>query len=351
MIIAHILPFAAVGGTEHGTLRLIRAVGARHIAFCPSGAAAVREFFERAGVETASYEMVEPSYRRPRPFLRACLDLKRELRARRVDIVHCADLLAAHHTAIAGRMAGLPVVCHIRSHRPDVPLRDRSFLLPVNRFVFVSEATRRAFFRGGPVVYDGIDLPDPVPPRGPGPPVVTMIARLTPEKDYPALARAAARVLEACPATRFVAVGDYQSTQTMRECHAALVRQTSAFEFTGFQTDVGRYIAESSVIVHSTLSEGLPLAILEAMSYAKPVVATAVGGIPEMIRDGETGFLVPPGDDAALADRILRLLGSPDLAAQLGAAARELCRTRFSTAQFARAMADVYAAIARPAPV
>jgi glycosyltransferase involved in cell wall biosynthesis len=360
--IAHILPFAAVGGTEHGTLRLIQALDAqrfRHIAFCETGAPAVREFFESAGIETAAYDMVEPSYRRPRRFLRACLDLRRALRSRRVDIVHCADLLAAHHTAIAARMAGMPVVCHIRSHRPRIPARDRSFLLAVSRFVFVSEATRRAFgFRlgaaSGPVVYDGIPLPEPCPPRESGPPTVTMIARLTPEKDYTSLARAAARVVRSFPGVRFLAVGDYQSTQIMRECHAELLRLldslglASSFEFAGFRTDVGRLIASSDIIVHSSLSEGLPLAILEAMSQAKPVVATAVGGIPETIRDGETGFLVPPGDDAALADRILRLLENPERASRFGCAARELCRTRFSTGQFARAMSEVYTTISPP---
>jgi glycosyltransferase involved in cell wall biosynthesis len=279
-----------------------------------------------------------------------------------VDIVHCADLLAAHHTAIAGRLAGLPVVCHIRSHRPEISGRDQTFLLAVKRFLFVSETTRREFgFRRGAargrVVYDGIPLPGICPPPAnslgefgipPGAPVVSMVARLTPEKDYLSLARAAARVVRSVPAARFLAIGDHQGSATMRTCHWELSRLldslgiASSFVFAGHRTDVGRIIASTHVAVHSSLSEGLPLAVLEAMAHGKPVVATAVGGIPELVREGETGFLVAPGDHAGMADRILSLLANPAEGARMGCAARELCRARFSVEQLAGGVSEVY---------
>ena len=96
------------------------------------------------------------------------------------------------------------------------------------------------------------------------------------------------------------------------------------------------------MFVLSTHREGLPLAVLEAMACGKPVVATSVDGIPEIVENGRTGLLFPHQDDRQLAVRILALLGDPRMAAELGDSARRFVEAQFTTKQFASSMNKVY---------
>jgi glycosyltransferase involved in cell wall biosynthesis len=365
--IAHILPFPSVGGTEHATLRIAKAVDSSRftsVAFCLPEAAPVREFLTDCGIPCATYDPPVPSYRHGVSYLRSSVHLARELLKRQVDIVHCSDLLAAHHVALAGRLAGLPVLCHIRNRFEDISRRDRSFLWPVHKFVFVSRNTWRHFAytvppERGTVVYDGIDIPDggddaidyasvrqefSIPEHAP---VIGMMARVAPQKDFATLARAAVRILKAQPDARFLVAGDYASEKNqehyrqvqadVRACGVA-----ESFIFTGYRNDVPRLINALDVFVLSTHCEGLPLVILEAMARAKPVVATAVDGIPEIVHDAESGLLFPHQDHETLASHVTGLLKDRDWSRRLGEAGRRLVRTAFSSTQFAEGMNAVY---------
>ena len=365
--IAHVLPFPAVGGTEHATLRIAKAVDASRftsVAFHLPAAESVTQFFSAAGVPCTPYEPAVPSYRHAAHYLRASLAIARDFRRQRVDLVHCADLLAAQHAGLAGWLARIPVLCHIRNRFDVISRRDCSFLWPVRRFVFVSRHTQRHFAcrvapSRGAVVYDGIDVL-PVTTLGddaadvrrelgiaPAAPLIGMVARVAPQKDYPTLAKAAARVLAEDPRTRFLVVGDY-SSEANREHHArvrAILDQCGvghAFVFTGQRQDVTRLLRAIDVFVLSTHREGLPLAVLEAMSCGKPVVATSVDGIPEIVENGRTGLLFPHQDDRQLAIHILALLGDPRMAAELGDSARRFVEAQFTTKQFASSMNEVY---------
>src|SRR5437764_3629819 len=144
--VAHVMPWAAVGGTEQATLRIARATegsGFGHVMFCRRDAPEVRDFFASAGCETAAYDPAEPSYRRAHVYARDSYRLPRELRRRRADIVHCADVAAAFGAGLAARMAGARLISHVRNRHTELSRRDRSFLRLVGRFVFVSEDTRR----------------------------------------------------------------------------------------------------------------------------------------------------------------------------------------------------------------
>ena len=364
--IAHILPFPHVGGTEHGTLRIAKAIDATRftsVAFCLKDADPVRALFENAGIECVTYEPAIPSYRHAATFLSSARALAGVLKRERADLVHCADIDAAHHTSLSGRLARLPVISHVRNRWDDVSRRDCSFLRAVQKFVFVSQDTWRRFSckvsdSRGVVIYDGIDIPTPgaddrarirhefgIPAHAP---IVGMMARVHPQKDFGTLAKAAERILGTVPDTRFVIVGDHASASTYRE-HYSWVQQVLAergisesFVFAGYREDALSFLAAFDIFVLATHWEGLPLVILEAMAQGLPVVATAVDGVPEVIQHGETGLLHAHENDEELAGHLLSLLGDRSLAARMGSAGKAMVQTRFSTGAFGRNMNELY---------
>lgn len=365
--IAHILPWPSIGGTEHATLRIAQATDGeefQHMAFHLEGADAARELFADAGFETAAYRAVEPSYRRPKGFLRASFQLSRELKRRNIDLMHCADLLAGHYAAVAGKLARLPVLCHIRNRFEVISRRDQSFLLPVDKFAFVSKDTWKHFgykvsAQRGLVVYDGIEVSEAIDISAgqevrrelnipADSPVIGMVARVAPQKDYATLAKAAARIVAVHPSTRFLIVGDYEQVASHREYYGEVKRMlaesnvTPYFIFAGFREDVPRLISAFDIFVLSTHWEGLPLVILEGMAQAKPVIATDVDGIPEIVLNETTGLLHSHENDEQLAAQVLSLLENKERAAILGEAGREFVRAEWSRERFAKDMKSIY---------
>ncbi|HEY2067449.1 MAG TPA: glycosyltransferase [Gemmatimonadaceae bacterium] len=368
--IAHIMPWPAVGGTEHAQARLARVAEGdefTNIAFCLPDAERVAALFTQAGIRVVSYETAEPSYRHPGAYLRASWSLARKLRDERVDLVHFADVIAAHRGSLAARIAGIPSVAQVRNAFPEaLSFRDRTFLAPVRRFVFVSADAQRVFGYPikdgrGTVLYDGID-PQPTDPAAraevreefgiaPSSRVIGMVARVAAQKDYPTLVHAAVKVVACHPDVRFLIVGQHSGVPAYAEHYATVLELLEEnglagnFTFTDHRTDVGRIISAMDLCVLSTHQEGLPLVILEAMAQSKPFIATAVGGVPEIVRDGQTGLLVPHGDAPALARAMIRLLDDDALATRLAAGGQELVRGTFSTAQFRERVRGLYRSV------
>lgn len=159
--------------------------------------------------------------------------------------------------------------------------------------------------------------------------VVTQVGSMTPEKGVGDVLEAARRVLDRTAAVQFVFVGDGPWLERYRQEARPLGDHAT---FTGLVTDPGAegvYAASDVVCQASRWQEAFGLVIAEAMAFGKPVIATAVGGIPELVEEGRTGFLVPRGDSAALADRILRLLNAPELRRELGGNARRAAEAHF----------------------
>jgi glycosyltransferase involved in cell wall biosynthesis len=364
--IAHIMPWPCVGGVERATARMVRWVEGdefRNVAFCLKDARPVREMFEHEGIEVIEYDGAEPSYRHPSGYLRASRQLSRKLKEQRVDLMHCADLLAAHRSTLAGMLARVPVISHIRGRFEDISRRDRSFLLPVKRFVFVSENTMQAFGHEagagrGHVIYDGIEVKERDERAGKSVRaefdipkdalIVGMVARIAPAKDYPTLIRAAARICAVEPRVRFLIVGEHSGVEAYREHFEEVSRLIEEhnlspyFIFTDFREDVQRLTAAMDVFVLSTHMEGLPLVILEAMAQSRPVVATDVGGIPEIVKDEETGLLSPHGDDERLAAHLISLLSDEEKRERLGRAGCEFVKSNFSQESFVQGMTGLY---------
>jgi len=159
--------------------------------------------------------------------------------------------------------------------------------------------------------------------------VVLAAGRLSPEKGFGVLVEAAAAVCRENPAAGFVLFGE-GALRGELERRVAELGLAGRFVLPGFRTDLDALLGAADVVVLPSFTEGLPNVALEASAAGVPVVATAVGGTPEAVADGETGLLVPPGRPDRIAARVGELRGDAGVRARLGAAGRERMRTEFT---------------------
>jgi glycosyltransferase involved in cell wall biosynthesis len=182
------------------------------------------------------------------------------------------------------------------------------------------------------VILNGVDTdfycPGPSDLR-PGPPVILSVARLVPDKDHDTLIAAFSQVSAAFPETELWLVGDGPRRQAIQR----QVRRSLAPDRVRFlpgQPDIRRWLHRACLLVLSSRYEALPNVVLEAMAAGLPVVATQVGGLPEVVVPGRTGWLVPPGDAPALAAALSQALGEAGTREALGLAGRERAVGDFS---------------------
>jgi glycosyltransferase involved in cell wall biosynthesis len=368
--VAHVLPWANIGGTELQTLRLAQAsrkLGYSNLIYVPLGAAKVRALFTDEHFEVLEYQQVQPSYTKPAPFWKNSRHLASSFRDHKIQIVHCSDILAAHFTGFAGRMAGARVITHVRNHYPSIGRREKSLLLPVELFVFVSKNTRDNFDvkrarQRSEILYDvpGV-IYKPVADRaaaraGFGLPisghVFGMAARVSPQKDFPTLIHAARIVAEKLPDSSFLIAGDHRLEAPHRahyESLLPLLEETGTrerFFFAGFQAEMSPFYGAIDTFVLSSNWEGLPTVVLEAILYGRPVVSTEVGGIAEAIQDGVTGFLVPPKSPEILADRLIRI-ATDDLSHRMTEAAQRTLTETFGQERFLQQIDHLYSHLLR----
>ena len=180
---------------------------------------------------------------------------------------------------------------------------------------------------------------------GPDEIVVGTVAHFRPQKGYPVLLEAARRVVDSGLPVRFVAVGRGPEEDHIRSIHARL-GLGDRFLLTGFREDATRVMTAFDLFVMASHYEGLPLALMEALVLGTPVVATAVGGIPEGIKDGVEGLLVPPSRPEALAHAILTLVRDPGLRARMADAAADRGRA-FDIRGSAAAVEALYREVAK----
>ncbi len=141
-------------------------------------------------------------------------------------------------------------------------------------------------------------------------PLIGIVGRLVPIKNHALFLQMAAQVIAAQPAARFAIIGDGESRSEI-EAQVAALGLRDAVTFTGWQTDLKPIYSDLDVLVISSHNEGTPVSLIEALAAGVPVVSTAVGGVPDLLRGGDWGELVPPGDPAALAAAVLAALAQP----------------------------------------
>jgi glycosyltransferase involved in cell wall biosynthesis len=175
----------------------------------------------------------------------------------------------------------------------------------------------------------------------PATPLVGIVARLVPIKAHEVFFGAATRIRDALPQTHFLVIGD---GQRRRELEALVDDLGLAHDvtFLGWRHDMVTLYTDLDVVALTSRNEGSPVALIEALAAARPVVSTAVGGVPEGVINGVTGLTVPVSDVAALADAVLSLLRNRPLAERLGAAGRLHVYPRYDSSRLVDDMRNLY---------
>lgn len=272
--------------------------------------------------------------------LPALLALRRLMRARGVDLVHTHSSIDSWLAGLAARSLRLPVV---RSRHVSIRILPRRALVYrlAHRVITSGEAVRAIVVGAGVPAARVVSIPPGVdttrfhpglsgaPVRtelgvAAGQPLVGLVANIRGSKGHNVFLEAAREVLGVRPDARFAVVGDGVGYADVRARVAALGLE-GAVTMTGFRRDVPEIMAALDVLVLPSIrSEATSQVVAQALAVGTPVIASTVGGSPEVVRDGETGRLVPPGEPRALAAAILDLLAAPERARALGRAGQAL---------------------------
>jgi glycosyltransferase involved in cell wall biosynthesis len=171
--------------------------------------------------------------------------------------------------------------------------------------------------------------------------LVGIVGRVFPIKNHRLFLDAATLVAQQEPATRFVIVGDGILRPEMED-HAHRMGIADKVIFTGWRQDLPRVYADLDLLAVTSNNEGTPFSAIEAMAAGCPVVATQVGGLPDLIREGQSGYLVPPGDARAVAEAMLRLIEAPETAHRMGQSARERVKECYAVRRLIRDTEQLY---------
>jgi glycosyltransferase involved in cell wall biosynthesis len=276
--------------------------------------------------------------------------------ARGADLFYAVTLASFPACRLAGWLAGLPQVVHVyssyangRPYRKHGLGRARHVIAPSADSLRLAAHAVGGFAPGthARVVYNGVDVARiaaeaaaPPPPLALGGLCIGMVGHLDERKNPLLLVEAAGALRAEVPGLRVVLVGAFPDPayETRVRARAAALGLGDALVVTGFLANPFPVLRRLDVVVHPARRDPFPLALLEAMALARPIVAAAVGGIPEMLIDGESGLLVPPDDLAALVRALGRLLADPARRRALGEAGRARLASAFTLEQFAAAM-------------
>jgi glycosyltransferase involved in cell wall biosynthesis len=302
--------------------------------------------------------------------------LARIIDANAIELVHSNSLYCSYG-AWAARRTRRQHIWHLRELPPRVPLATRAYASMVRRLstriVGMTRGCGDALFGGGglpesfEVLHDGIDLSEFAPDVGNvrgelgvgEHPLIGFVARLDPWKGLDVFLQAARCVADRFPDARFVVAGDapsgYESYARKMRNLAESLGLGAVVNFVGFRygaKEMPRLMASLDVFAHtSTSPEPFGLVLIEAMAAGRPVVASRAGGPLEIVVDGETGLLTPPGDSVALASAICSLLADRDGARAMGLAGRRRAEDKFSSGGFARSLGRLYQSVLEPRSV
>ncbi len=304
--------------------------------------------------------------------LKTLWTLYRFFRREKPDIVHTHTAKAGTVGRLAARLAGVPVIVHTFHghvlHGYFSPWKtalfrsiERALARVTNRVIAVSGQCRQDLIAYGiaspeavrviPLGLDLEPLAHPAPDAGPGLRedlgiprgafVAGMVARLVPIKRHEDLFHAIPLVLRDYPGTWFVIVGDGERRRELEHL-AARLGIGHRLRFAGFRRDQGRVYRDLDLVVLTSANEGLPVVIIEALASGTPAVATRVGGVPELIEEGKTGYIVEPGNIESIAAGIKKAAADPGKTRALGQAAQAEILRKYSIHRLVRDIEDLY---------
>ena len=265
-------------------------------------------------------------------------------------VVHAIDLRGLILAGPPARAKGRPVLWHLHLTEPEPVLNWLGGLFASGAVTPSRQALSvlpRRVRRRGDVLYNGVaESLLAVPAARFEEALVVTAGRISPQKGIDVLAAATARLVKEIPD---VQIRVYGAPQPGWERYDAQLRQQvtdlgleGTFQLDGFVEDPARHWASASVYAQPSRHEGLPLAVVEAMAVGLPVVATNVGGLPEIVEHGTTGLLVPPDDPEALASAVADLLRDREQGRRMGAAGRERVARRYNLAAMVDRLLEVY---------
>ncbi len=351
-----VITLAEVGGAQAYVGSLLPGLADHYdVIVAAHGPGPLREAAEAAGARFVSLRHVRRTlspWRDPLGFLELLALMRRE----RPQIVHVNSSKAGVLGRLAAAVTRVPVrlfTVHGWAFSASTGVHgwvyrtaDRLVRPLTTLTICVSENDRRAGIAARTcdpartvVIHNAVDVAAAPRARHAGEmPLIITVGRLQAPKDFQTFVRALALLT---PTPHAVVVGDGPARQPLQaEIHRLGLELN--VQLLGERRDVPELLAGADIFVLSSASEGLPVSIIEAMAAGLPVVASAVGGVPELVVEGETGLLAPPGDVAALAAAIERLAGDRELRLQLGSAARLRAETHFDLRFFHRAHVDLY---------
>ncbi|HWF51429.1 MAG TPA: glycosyltransferase family 4 protein [Solirubrobacteraceae bacterium] len=378
---------SVIGGAEYALLEHLRIMPSQREAgpvLCPPGELA--DALAHRGIEVLLFRGTTVSFRFTiRSLTRGAVEFVSSVRAIRragreagCAVVHANSIRAGLLACCAGMVGGPPVVVHVHDVLPSGPVSRlvRSLLMRrAAALVAVSEFTRASFVSGlrssrtpFPVIHNPVDIEGlmaQAPERAVAreklglpslAPVLGIVGQITPWKGHETVIMAMPKVLEVFPEAQLLIVGEPRfvgpSTRYDNRAYSAGLQAmvedlgvSHAVRFLGHRDDVPAVMRALDLLLLPSSVEPLARVALEAMVLGTPMLATVVGGLPEVIDEGRTGFLAPPGDVAAWTERILELLQDRTRLSEVGEQARTAIVGRVASERYVEQMSSLYAQV------
>lgn len=362
--VLHLVNSFEIGGTERQAVELLKRLDARRFDVRVAALHKYGPFYDDIAARFPDMpEFPLTSFYNAnamRQLARLCALLVRE----RIDLLHTHGFYDGLFGVVAARLTGVRVLAaqrHLRLSERRVHIWGTRLIQRLaHRLLVNSDAIRAQILQeqGAPpekivVIHNGLMLGDKCSREAErerlcgelqlnrNAQLIGMVARLHPVKGHSDFLAAASQVATAFPQAHFVLVGDGPLRQAL-EAQALQLRLKSRIHLLGDRADAAQLAAAFDVAVLTSLHEGLPNAVLEAMAVGTPVIATAVGGVLELIRDGETGYLISPGDPVGLAARLTQALATPAERHAIGQRGREFVLKTCDMGQMVQSVERLY---------
>jgi len=345
------------------TIKGLRRIGMSCFVLLPTGGR-FDDLLRENNIITYHIELNRLHKKNPLPYFRTVFSIYRLLKGAKISIVHTSGAYPVQYCLPAARLARIPCVCHIHSTVYSKEAITKSFVRYADYIICASNGVKNMLinycckpYKMKTIYYGVIDneflkydvsseslhkkYNIPLSSK-----IIGQISQIIPHKGLEYFIKMARKVKDAYRNVKFMVIGNapkgYEGYENKIK---KLVRKTGLdgdVIFTGFQKDVDKFISFLDIFVLSSLVEGLPFVIVESLALRKPIVATAIGGVPEVIINNKTGLLVPTKDPFALAKAVIDLLNNPQKSEELGKNGKKLVLDKFDIDGHAKQLRKLY---------